>query len=47
MWRRALAKVIPTLVWTATWLKGSKTISMGSSMVVTLISRWEMVLSAE
>ena len=47
MLRSALAKVTPILFWTAVWLKSSETISIGSSMVVTLISRLAITRRAE
>ena len=50
-WRRivrsAKAKVMPILFWTAVWLNSSYTISIGSSMVVMLISGEARLRSAE
>jgi hypothetical protein len=47
MVRSAEANVIPTLFCTEVWLNSSCTISIGSSMVVMLISGDARLLSAE
>ncbi len=47
MWRSAFAKSMPILGWTAVWLNSSITISIGSSMVVMLMSRLAIDFSAE
>ncbi len=46
-WRRASAKLVPVFGFAAIWLKSSRTISMGSSMVTTFTSGEARAWSAE